>query len=185
MSTPSDLTTIVPLNHAKLEHDESHLSSVILNQVKKQKMFLIAGPTAYAFNQIRYYGHLTDRRLILEIYPYNNLENLVIKATLALGKKFAPGTAFGAKMSMNKANTVMRDPEGNWISLPYNLISVDFVKSLGIAKFLRIQMSVSEVELYFQVGPVDSKLIARKDFIDDFLAFIQGLIKKSKKKASA
>lgn len=183
------LTTTVPLEFATLEPEERALCSVILYEVAPVKMFALFGPVTYQQNYIRYHGHLTTERLILEIMPYTAAESLAVKATSFVGKYASPAqaTALGAQFAL--AKLAMSDPDRRVLSIPYgDIASVELVKSLGIGKHVKIRRRGQD-DLCFNVSSTGSAELTldpaqwkrNYEFTDDFVEYVRTLVRERRR----
>ena len=185
----SHITEVIPLSFAQLDLNEHVLCSVILNEVVPVKMFILFGPVAYQQNYIRYHGHLTEKRLILEIFPYSSTENIIFKSVLTIGKYMSPNFALGQSAQYSLAKIAMNNHDLQVISIPYSdILSVEIVKSLGIGKYVKVKRKNQDVLFFnvFMCGASDmdirnitpSQWKANYSFIGEFIDYFQGLLKK-------
>lgn len=147
----------LPLQHASLDVGEKHICTVVLNEVAPEKMFGIFGPTLYQSTQLRYHGHLTNKRLILEVYPYGGLEKIAIKAALTFLKSTAPGVGHARALQNKMATAIMSDSQGKWFAFVLNVVEMSLFeyKVVGVvpAKFFRIR--VEGQDKTYGVGPCE------------------------------
>jgi hypothetical protein len=193
MNTASRLNTIAPMKYATLRQGEKHLCTVVLNELGKQKLFGFFGPESYVADYVRYYGHLTDQRLILEPLPYTDLENTIMGAVVAVGTAYSPGVAYSQGLQLSLAKKAMRDSDGKYAAFPLHKLDVSLIDFwLGkLANYLCFKFTGQE-EMCFSVVPyspnnflsVNLNIKENLAFPKEFLAYIQEVIADCKLKHS-
>ncbi len=192
----SKITEVIHPTFAQLNPNEHVLCSVILNEVTPVKMFRFFGPIIYQLNYIRYYGHLTEQRFIMEVFPYSFAENLSMKLIMTAAKYSCDNVPYAVGLSQyaqyKLAQAAMNDPNLRVISNYYSdILSVEIINSLRIGKYFKVQRK-NQNDLFFIVYRCKtsmnikdftlSQLKANFSLANDFCDFFQSLVKKTKQR---
>ncbi|HOC60962.1 MAG TPA: hypothetical protein PKN70_13485 [Smithellaceae bacterium] len=176
----------------KLDSNEVHLGSVTFLGMNQSKMFGFFGPTTYIANYVRYYVHLTSKRLILEDVTTTGVrtdtaegkvadECVDIAMDLLLENDHKP-QIFG------KAPEINYDPAKGLIKtdrhmfIPYTCIeSVEVVKQLGIPAYMTIKISDTKDAIGFILDPFSDHykvdLSQFYEFVRDYLQNLKENVK--------
>ncbi len=175
----------MPLSHMTLLPGEVHLHSAVLVRVTPMKMFGFAGPKAYQLQPLspRFRAHITDRRLLMEIYPYSRKERaatkLAISGTSMLLGHFDHSPQAHAQIAIQKmmSNAAMRanlaaadDPDAQYAAIPYDILTVTTVSAvvnIGIP-YVRLEVSGIKEEMVFAAQlDAQGRLLPKGSIVDN------------------
>lgn len=184
MDIGSGLKTVVPLKYATLEGNENHICTVVLSELVKQKVFTFFGPEIYQSNYVRYYGHLTNQRLILEFFPYTDLENKVFGGLSKFAKVYSPGVGFSTAIQLDLAKRTMSKSDNKWMAFPLDKIDVNLI-DWKVARYVRLGTNGQE-DMYFSVYPWKANMLTSFNikenwaFPEEFLIYLKKVIEAHK-----
>jgi hypothetical protein len=183
------LSNKLPFKHATIENDEKHICTIVMNEAIAEKMFGFFGPILYQNSGMRYHGHLTNKRLILEVYPYSGIENIAMKAALTILKSNAPGAGHArsaqlklAKAAMEDPKAAMEDPNGKWLSFTHEVVNISLFKYnvVGLLPKKLIRLNIEGLQdRFFFITPAKNigNPLTVSQFTDDFIEFYKKISK--------
>ena len=174
-----------PITHITLLPGEVHLHSAVLVRLAPMKMFGFAGPKAYQAPPLspRFRAHITDRRLLMEIYPYSAKERTATKWAIAgtsmLLGQFAHTPQAHAQVglekmmynaAMNKNLAIAGDPDAQYAAIPYDILtvtSVAAVANLG-RSYIKLEIPGIKEEMVFMAClDTEGRLLAKGNIVDN------------------
>jgi hypothetical protein len=146
-----------PFKYTTLQPGEQQFCTVLMLHRELRRVLLVVGPKIAPWDtQVRFHGHLTNQRLVLEVSPYKGLEKAAIRVAATVMGKLNPSTFLShQKRQFKRANRMMSDPSWQCLSFPYSALSVRMHKYVGI-HYVGIRAPGKSAELVFQVLPLES-----------------------------
>jgi hypothetical protein len=170
-----------PITHITLLSKEVHLHSAVLVRATSNKLFGFVGPKIYGIQPLtpRYRAHLTNQRILLEIYQYSGTEKAIVKwglkgISMLLGSLVDTPQAhaqlavqklvYNATMDANLA--AADDPNSQYIAIPFDNLTVT---TFGRApSYLKFEISGLEEEIVF-LAQIDTegRLVPKGNFFEN------------------
>ncbi|WP_339133270.1 MAG: hypothetical protein WGN25_12315 [Candidatus Electrothrix sp. GW3-4] len=170
-----------PLTHITLLPSEVHLHSAVLVRATLNKLFGFVGPKVAGIQPLapRYRAHITNQRLLMEIYPYSGTEKTVtkwgLKGVSMLMGSFVDTPQLHAQIAVQKMmyNAAMDenlaaadDPNAQYIAIPYDTLTVTTYGSAP--SYLKLEIPGVEEEIVF-IAQLDTegRLLPKGNIIDN------------------
>jgi hypothetical protein len=167
-----------PLRRITLLSDEVHLHSAVLAKATSKKLFGFVGPRVYTIQPfaLRYRAHITDQRLLMEIYPYSDTEINIAKLTLTgvstanlIGKVNDQVAAQNSKLieNMSAYHAAANDPKAQCFAIPYDTLTVTTFGS--ITSYIKLNIIGTEKDEMVFVAQFDTegRLLPRGNIVDN------------------
>ena len=162
----------------EFDSNERYFGSITFEGMNQSKMFGFFGPTTYIANYVRYYVHLTSKRLILEDVTTGGIrtdtaEGRVADECVDIAMDLLLDNDH-KQQRLGKAHEINYDPArglkktDRHTFIPYNCIEdVQVVKQLGMPAYMTIKLAGTKDAIAFTLDPFsDNYQISLSEFYE-------------------